>query len=295
MRYLKRHWNERRGDEFDSWGTSTFYFEVDDELWSTRQIIEYENGILLKYSEQKTFDEFGGLADQQIEYEEYIPFEIKKEIFEDKWNQMETLFIKSRFLGFFYQNKKINNWWESSTKIELPLLQRKKLSVTLEGFNINEKKFINEIDYSIANLRQKDEKEFNSLSTLLYKHYQDFIQQHGITPNDNINNRNIKSKIWEQISLNHIYITRRPKKDKDIYVRLVGGCSWDKEHGIQIVYRQGKRVTRISGQDGHATKADAFGIPDKEDDLLSQFNDLYINKKKYSVFKSLSNWFKKEA
>ena len=30
-RYYKRNWEETRGDEFDSWGTSIWYFEVGND------------------------------------------------------------------------------------------------------------------------------------------------------------------------------------------------------------------------------------------------------------------------
>ena len=48
-------------------------------------------------------------------------------------------------------------------------------------------------------------------------------------------------------------------------------CEWEQEHGLQLVFRQGKKLTRVSDQDGHLTKADAYGIPDNEDKLLSAF------------------------
>ncbi len=33
-KYYKRKWNEIRGDEYSSWGTSTWYFEVDQKIKS---------------------------------------------------------------------------------------------------------------------------------------------------------------------------------------------------------------------------------------------------------------------
>ena len=31
MRYVRRAWDEHRGDEYASWGTSLWYFEIGDD------------------------------------------------------------------------------------------------------------------------------------------------------------------------------------------------------------------------------------------------------------------------
>lgn len=48
------------------------------------------------------------------------------------------------------------------------------------------------------------------------------------------------------------------------------GCEWEEEHGLQLVFKEGKKLTRISGYDGHITAADAYDIPDEQDELLSK-------------------------
>ena len=67
-------------------------------------------------------------------------------------------------------------------------------------------------------------------------------------------------------------MARRSRRYEDIYINVTCECEWEKEHGLQIVFRQGKQLTRISEQDGHLTEADAYDKPDKEDALLNQFN-----------------------
>jgi len=65
--YVKRHWNELRGDAHDAWGTSWWYFEVDDTGRVLRQIEQYESGRRLCYGEQHVEDEFGGLAEGPLD------------------------------------------------------------------------------------------------------------------------------------------------------------------------------------------------------------------------------------
>lgn len=87
MRYLKKKWEENTGEELtDNWGFSIFYFETDDSWNVLKQIQVFENGKALKYDEFNFEDEFGGLADQRLEEEEFIDHDISKEEFYNIWN-----------------------------------------------------------------------------------------------------------------------------------------------------------------------------------------------------------------
>ena len=55
----------------DDWGVSIFYFETDDSLNFLKQIQIFENGNILKYDELNNEDEFGAMADQSLEEEEF--------------------------------------------------------------------------------------------------------------------------------------------------------------------------------------------------------------------------------
>ena len=84
-KYYKRNQEETRGDEYDNWGKSIWYFEIDSEGYAMRQIEKYENGKKIKYDLKNIEDEFGGLADQPIDLEKFVNFEITKNEFEEQW------------------------------------------------------------------------------------------------------------------------------------------------------------------------------------------------------------------
>lgn len=86
-RYLKRHWNEGRGDEYDSWGTSWWFFEVDDSGGVIRQAELYEVGRLLRYSRVHAEDEFGALADSSLDVADAEYTSISQDEFESVWNR----------------------------------------------------------------------------------------------------------------------------------------------------------------------------------------------------------------
>jgi len=48
-------------------------------------------------------------------------------------------------------------------------------------------------------------------------------------------------------------------------VQITAECEWEPEHGLQIVYRDGSELKRVSQQDGHLTYVDAYGLPESED------------------------------
>lgn len=83
--YVKRHWNETRGDEHDAWGTSWWYFEVDDAGRVLRQVEAYDAGMRLCYSEQHEEDEFGGLAEKPLDLSKLEYIVISSQEFESVW------------------------------------------------------------------------------------------------------------------------------------------------------------------------------------------------------------------
>ena len=83
MWYFRRPWNECRGDDYGGWGTSIWYFEVGDDCWGIRQVEEYANGYVLTYDDVHDDDEFGGLSHAPFDLQEFQPFAISAEEFEN--------------------------------------------------------------------------------------------------------------------------------------------------------------------------------------------------------------------
>ncbi len=87
MKYYKYKWNESRGDKFDCWGKSLWYLEIGEDDFPNRQIEIYDNGKILKYSQNNLEDEYGGLGDQKLDLAEFDGEECTKQEFENNWNQ----------------------------------------------------------------------------------------------------------------------------------------------------------------------------------------------------------------
>ena len=50
-----------------------------------------------------------------------------------------------------------------------------------------------------------------------------------------------------------------------VYVQVACECAWESEHGLQLVFRQGATLSRVSDQDGHLTHADAYDLPEDQE------------------------------
>ena len=84
MKYYKRRWHESRGDDYDFWGKSDWYFSICSHSGITREQIEkYDDGTSLYYSEEGVMhDEFGGLSEVPFDMSEWASFEISKDEYE---------------------------------------------------------------------------------------------------------------------------------------------------------------------------------------------------------------------
>lgn len=87
MRYFKRPGLELRDDEYASWGTSTYFFEVGPDNFAERQIEVYQRGTVLTYDRAHLEDAFGGLSEAafDLEADGFLPFEITVDEFESAW------------------------------------------------------------------------------------------------------------------------------------------------------------------------------------------------------------------
>ena len=55
--------------------------------------------------------------------------------------------------------------------------------------------------------------------------------------------------------------------DGDRSISISAECDWEVEHGLQMVFRGGGRLSRVSDQDGHLTHSDVYDTPENEDKI----------------------------
>ncbi|AWS45125.1 hypothetical protein [Streptosporangium sp. 'caverna'] len=91
MRYFRRRWDETRGDEYECWGTSLWYLAVDEAGDVCRQIEVYANGHVIAYDEKHHEDRFGGLTYATLDLEEFAPFEVSTQEFNEDLGKLSPI------------------------------------------------------------------------------------------------------------------------------------------------------------------------------------------------------------
>ena len=180
--------------------------------------------------------------------------------------------LNSSVIGVLKQNPRFDDWWESD-KLPIPFFNGSELPITFMDFDpCEDTNFLIQADDALKAFLEKDELDRLNISTLVFQecdsYWESIIEPHTPEKYSSITDA---MEIWRWITPIEIYITRRPYNDQDLYLIVACECDWDEEHGLQLVFRRGKQITRVSSQDGHLTEADADDKPDSEDELLKKF------------------------
>lgn len=182
--------------------------------------------------------------------------------------------ITSTAIGTLVQNEEFEDWWESQP-VSIPLFDDKPLTITLMGLTPAEDlAFLPEADRALAHFLSKVAADRLAMSSPVYQNCMDFLNAVGYDEMDEpLWAIKEPREIWPFVDPREIRVSRRHRRDQDIYLVVECECEWEQEHSLQLVFRQGKQLTRVSAQDGHLTEADAYDTPDAEDELLSSFRD----------------------
>jgi hypothetical protein len=64
--------------------------------------------------------------------------------------------------------------------------------------------------------------------------------------------------VWDFVTLTREPLVQREELDGPWFVALENECAWEPEHGLMLVLKEGRTVTKVSGYDGHLTNRHAF-------------------------------------
>jgi len=144
--------------------------------------------------------------------------------------------------------------WYYSQPLPVPMFGGLPCRIVLEGYDEDERK--DEFHVAIANFLSGAPAVLREADKPLFRYYKDFEEwwlEDGKPP--------IKSadELWRHVRLGaEPMVTRRPKGDKAIYISVECECDWEEEHGLQLVLKNGLKVNKLGGYDGHLTNPDAF-------------------------------------
>ncbi len=181
--------------------------------------------------------------------------------------------VTSQVVGLLAQHDRLKDWWVGD-EVAIPFFDGKPIQITFMRYEPDaDLEFVNDADNALRAFLNLTTADRMAYSGLVYKNCTDILAEMEddedikpelaalANPND----------VWHFVDPTGIYVTRRDRRDMDMYLSVSCNCEWEEEHGLQLVFRKGEKLTRVSEEDGHLTEADAYDKPDEEDEWLSKF------------------------
>lgn len=216
------------------------------------------------------------------EIEEYAQKMLNRLFGEAQHEEGVPRFIESALLGRLEQSE-FADWW-MGPELHIPLWNNKPVRLNYRFDPDTDPDFLPEADAAVRNFLRKGPEALKEATPHLdwnFKACCEIIYD-GVTRDmltdwqREVLDHEDRNRLWELISpYDYMYVARRHRRDRDIYIVLPCSCEWEEEHGLQLVYRRGLMLTKLDQIDDHLTEADALDIPDEGDKLLSEFNRRY--------------------
>ena len=174
--------------------------------------------------------------------------------------------IKSSILGEMQQDTDFNDWWKSKPK-KLPWFKDEHIAIDYVNFNPNEDlNFIKEADETIKNILAMTEYDRLLASKYVYQNCMDFLESIGYEERDKpLWDMKKPKEVWSFVRLSSISIERNFSEDKKIYAIFYFECDWEDEHGLQLVFNNQAKLTRVSAIDSDITGWEGDGMITKKD------------------------------
>ena len=164
-------------------------------------------------------------------------------------------------LGPLHPNSRISQWLVSEP-VSVPYFDGQQLPFTLDGMTEADTE---EVQNAVEAFLALGASARLAASAFVFQNYRRMADAVGegdldfqvACPGD----------IWAHVHPSEIFVSRRHRRDNLIYIQITAECDWEREHGLQIVYRRGNELSRVSDQDGHLTHTDAYDIPEDQDKI----------------------------
>lgn len=193
-------------------------------------------------------------------------------------------YLDSKIVGKLIRDEAFSDWWRSG-EIFVPMLEQKISIVFMDFEPTQDEKFMDQADEALSHFLSFDKAYRDSISGLAYRNCIEFLDAVEYDEDDEplrlIRNEN---EIWKFIYPTEILVAKDASSENGIYVIVACDCEWEREHGLQLVFKNGKQLTRVSEQDGHWSDADAYGTPDIENRMAKEQPESYPPGKKWWKF-----------
>ncbi|WP_218186356.1 DUF6985 domain-containing protein [Terasakiispira papahanaumokuakeensis] len=139
--------------------------------------------------------------------------------------------------------------------IKVAFLDDKECEFLIE--NYKDDKVKEDFQKAINNFINLDKSVLYGVSGLVYQYYLKTLKY--LSPEDDgYVEIERPQDVWQFVRFGCEPAVSRRDDDNTIYISLVCSCDWEREHGLQLVFKDGRYVNKLGGYDGHLTHSDAF-------------------------------------
>ncbi|MBU0660714.1 hypothetical protein KKG22_00875 [Patescibacteria group bacterium] len=152
----------------------------------------------------------------------------------------------------------------TSKPISVPFLKDKLVIFNLEY--LFEESDVIDFDNAIKVFLKNKYDIFDSIIEPLYEYYQDNLEYSNIDIE--------KENILNHIQFGNVINVEKREYDKKVYLSFECECDWEREHGLQIVFKEGNIINKIGPYDGYLTNASAYGNKEFDDIIYVKSSDI---------------------
>ncbi|TDP96782.1 hypothetical protein EV186_104770 [Labedaea rhizosphaerae] len=139
--------------------------------------------------------------------------------------------------------------WYRSAPLPVPMLGGAPCEIIVEGYDEDQRK--DDFHEAIRTFLALDPSVLTAAAPSIFAYYRDFM---SAVAGDDDTAWDVKIDGPGSV-LDHVQLGREPivTRDQHVYVSLECECDWEPEHGLQLVFRDGRTVTKVGPYDGHLT------------------------------------------
>lgn len=158
--------------------------------------------------------------------------------------------------------------WYSSDSLPVPVLGDAACRFVVHGYE--EDPATDDFDAAITNFLALDEPVLRAAGPAIHEYFRDVESDVG--DEEGFPSITAPDDVWKHIRfIGEVAVQRDSWREQRVYVTVECECDWEPEHGLQIVFQDGRAVTKIGPYDGHFTNASAFDRDDLEGVVYHRF------------------------
>ncbi|MFO0880217.1 MAG: hypothetical protein U0840_22945 [Gemmataceae bacterium] len=162
-------------------------------------------------------------------------------------------------LGRLKQDPSIPEWWNSKP-IRVPFCSGKAFPFCVRA-EAERDVYPPDVHEAVRTFLNLTDAERLDASDRVYRYYRE-IASHvpevdlGVTE---------PTRIWDHIRFTNVFVDRYDEADKAVYIRLVGECDWEQEHGFQMLFRNGSTISLVGEHEDGSFVEDDRNEGDEDD------------------------------